>query len=66
MKSATNYIKASNQATLKPQLHKVQQQSRINIILANKKHILQRRYMELMREKDQMLNEFYTYSKDTH
>jgi hypothetical protein len=41
----------------------VQQQSRFNIILANKKHNLQRKYMELIREKDLVLNEFYSYAK---
>jgi septum formation topological specificity factor MinE len=37
---------------LSNQNNKAQQQSRFNIILANKKHNLQRKYMELIREKD--------------
>lgn len=44
----------------------MQQQSRFNIILANKKHNLQRKYMELIREKDQVLNDFYNYAKMQH
>lgn len=52
-------IKSNANKSQSSHINKIQQQNRFNIILANKKHILQRRYMELMREKDQVLSEFY-------
>jgi hypothetical protein len=35
-----------------PQFSKIQQQTKFNIVLANKKQLLQKKYMELIREKD--------------
>ena len=37
-------------------------QNKYNIILTNKKHVLKKRYLELMREKDMVMNEFMSYA----